>query len=417
MTNLPPAVKVANRAEGLRRLADFQSRAGNSYRELRGFDFGPQRRDNVSGLSPYLRYGLLSPAEVVEAVLAEHGPSKSEACLSELLMRTYWKGWMEGRPQVYMAYRRALGDDLRRFKGTQSYAAALEGRTGISAFDAWNQELLDTGYLHHRARMWYASIWIFTLRLPWTLGVAHFHEHLLDGDPASNTLSWRWVAGLHTPGKHFLAKAEEIAKGSAGRFELKGRLNESAVALTGPPVPASRLLQLPQAPSAALGDRYALLVTPDDLTPELAGTGLKPQLVLTCGFESVDQSYSFSPKVRDFVSQGLDDAKQRLSEAYSCPVVPIPIGAQPGALLGQHLTQEGLPHLVYFQPGVGPWQELLAGLTSKDVGLRYFPLRRAWDSRFFPLAENSPGQFQKAALPMLTKARSKAATATKTKKI
>jgi deoxyribodipyrimidine photo-lyase len=65
------------------------------------------------------------------------------------------------------------------------------------------QELVETGYLHNHARMWFASIWIFTLRLPWELGADFFLRHLLDGDAASNTLSWRWVAGLHTKGKHY----------------------------------------------------------------------------------------------------------------------------------------------------------------------------------------------------------------------
>ncbi len=68
-----------------------------------------------------------------------------------------------------------------------------------------------TGYLHNHARMWFASIWIFTLRLPWELGADFFLRHLLDGDPASNTLSWRWVGGMQTMGKTYLARADNIA--------------------------------------------------------------------------------------------------------------------------------------------------------------------------------------------------------------
>ncbi len=78
---------------------------------------------------------------------------------------------------------------------------ATTGRTGLACFDAWARELLDVGYLHNPARMWFASLWIFTLELPWALGADFFLRHLLDGDPASNTLSWRWVGGLQTPGK------------------------------------------------------------------------------------------------------------------------------------------------------------------------------------------------------------------------
>ena len=53
--------------------------------------------------------------------------------------------------------------------------------------------------------MWFASIWIFTLELPWQLGAEFFMQHLYDGDAASNTLGWRWVAGVQTQGKHYLA--------------------------------------------------------------------------------------------------------------------------------------------------------------------------------------------------------------------
>jgi deoxyribodipyrimidine photo-lyase len=398
--------KIPSRSEGLKLLAEFVPRSGKAYRDLAEYDFGPQRRDNVSGLSAYLRCRLLSESEVAEAVLAQQSPADAETFLKELLWRTYWRGWLEGRPQVHLLYRRTLPDDARRFMGTNAYSAALEGRTGLTAFDAWNRELIETGYLHNMARKAYASIWIFTLRLPWTLGAAHFQQHLIDGDPASNTLGWRWVAGLHNPGKHFLAKGETIAKFSDGRFDLKGRLNESALALTGPVVPPAQLLALPQAPSELLGDRYALLVTPDDLSPELARTGAdRPQRIVLCGMEALNGTYAFSQKVRDFVAGGLEDARERLARAYGCPIIDLPLGENLGALLGQRLTEEGIPHLVYMQPGVGPWQELLSTLTAKDVGLRYFPLRRAWDARFFPLAQKTYVQFQKAALPLLLKTR------------
>jgi deoxyribodipyrimidine photo-lyase len=66
--------------------------------------------------------------------------------------------------------------------------------------------------------MWFASIWIFTLGLPWRIGADFFYRHLLDGDAASNTLSWRWVAGLHTRGKAYAAESWNIEKFTGGRF-------------------------------------------------------------------------------------------------------------------------------------------------------------------------------------------------------
>ena len=75
--------------------------------------------------------------------------------------------------------------------------------------------------------MWFASIWIFTLELPWQLGAEFFMQHLYDGDPASNTLGWRWVAGIQTQGKHYLATEWNINKFTNNRFK-NIKLNENA---------------------------------------------------------------------------------------------------------------------------------------------------------------------------------------------
>ena len=75
--------------------------------------------------------------------------------------------------------------------------------------------------------MWFASIWIFTLELPWQLGAEFFMKHLYDGDAASNTLGWRWVAGVQTQGKHYLASEWNIKKFTNNRFQ-NIKLNENA---------------------------------------------------------------------------------------------------------------------------------------------------------------------------------------------
>jgi hypothetical protein len=79
--------------------------------------------------------------------------------------------------------------------------------------------------------MWFASIWIFTLELPWQLGANFFMENLLDGDPASNTLSWRWVAGIQTKGKHYLARKNNIIKYGNLNINENIKLNEQAACL------------------------------------------------------------------------------------------------------------------------------------------------------------------------------------------
>ena len=214
MLRASPWLLIPPRAAGLAALGAFLPHAGRRYAETRNGDSGPGDRANVSMLSRYLRYRLVTESEVLAAVhSAQAAPSAAEKFTQEVLWRTYWKGWLELRPAVWARYH----DDLAVLEGQsggwrRDYERALAGNTGIDCFDTWIGELSDHGYLHNHARMWFASIWIFTLRLPWQLGAALFWRELYDGDPASNTLSWRWVAGLQTVGKTYLARADNIAR-------------------------------------------------------------------------------------------------------------------------------------------------------------------------------------------------------------
>ncbi len=223
------------RSRGLERLAQFLPAAGRRYAETRNADDGPGNgsgRGNVSQLSPWLHAGLIGETEVLEAVLGVHSPRAAEKFIAEVFWRIYFKGYLEQRPEIWGDYCAGRDDALaalERNAGLRTaYAEAVEGRTGIEAFDVWAKELAQTGYLHNHARMWFASIWIFTLKLDWRLGADLFLRHLMDADAASNTLSWRWVAGLHTKGKHYLARADNIARYTAGRPE--GALNATRLA-------------------------------------------------------------------------------------------------------------------------------------------------------------------------------------------
>ncbi|MFM8820110.1 MAG: FAD-binding domain-containing protein, partial [Phenylobacterium sp.] len=214
------------REAALERLARFVPRAGRDYAQGRNLDPGPGRPGAVSQLSPYLRHRVITEAEVVEAVLARHGPAEAEKFIQEVVWRTYWKGWLEMRPAVWTRFLEARDRVRDDFVGLKTLTEAEAGRTGVEGFDDWARELVQTGYLHNHARMWFASIWIFTLRLPWALGADFFLRHLIDADPASNTLSWRWVAGLQTPGKTYLATRENIARFTEGRCGFGRRLLE-----------------------------------------------------------------------------------------------------------------------------------------------------------------------------------------------
>ena len=210
------------RAEGEKILAAFTPRMGRRYANGRNTDHGPVAHKAVSVLSPYVRRRPVLEQDAVAAAIAAHGPEDAEKFVQEVIWRGYFMGWLERRPQVWDSYRTGLEGDLaaldrdRRLR--RDLDRAMNGQTGLACFDAWATELLDTGYLHNHARMWFASIWIFTLGLPWRLGADFFFRHLLDGDAASNTLGWRLVAGLHTRGKPYPADAQNIATFTAGRF-------------------------------------------------------------------------------------------------------------------------------------------------------------------------------------------------------
>ena len=218
-----PPEQSPTRTHGLTLLDRFTPAMGQRYAKSRNFDHGPGQHTAVSMLSPYVRRRLVLEEELVSEAVRAHGFDGAEKFVEEVFWRGYFKGWLERRPQVWASYVDGLADDLagleqnRRLR--KAVAAAEAGETGIACFDAWVEELITTGYVHNHARMWFASIWIFTLDLPWRIGADFFYRHLLDGDPASNTLGWRWVAGLHTRGKPYEAKAWNIANFTANRFK------------------------------------------------------------------------------------------------------------------------------------------------------------------------------------------------------
>lgn len=211
-----------SRADAQQRLASFLPFAAKTYAVGRNQDLGAPGKNAVSTLSPAIRRRLITEQEVVEEVLREHGLDLAEKFIQEVCWRSYWKGWLEQRPEIWTRYRKAAEFQFSSQASEMDwYPRVMEaeaGSTGLTCFDDWVQELTETGYLHNHARMWFASIWIFTLGLPWERGAAFFARHLIDGDPASNTLSWRWVAGLHTKGKTYKTLASNIRKNTGGRY-------------------------------------------------------------------------------------------------------------------------------------------------------------------------------------------------------
>tara|TARA_Y100001970_G_scaffold293097_1_gene437749 strand:- start:331 stop:1476 length:1146 start_codon:yes stop_codon:yes gene_type:complete len=217
----------ASRVKAIEKLKNFIEKNLSEYSRLRNFDFGPSKRENVSCLSPYVTHGVLNEIEIIKKSLAKFPFSKNEKFIQEVLWRTYWKGWLELRPNVWNDFLASLNDIRDEFKNDPNYINAIDGKTNIECFNQWVKELKEINYLHNHTRMWFASIWIFTLNLPWQLGAEFFLKYLYDGDAASNTLGWRWVGGIQTQGKHYLASEWNIKKFTNNRFQ-NIKLNENA---------------------------------------------------------------------------------------------------------------------------------------------------------------------------------------------
>ena len=182
------------------------------YHKLRNFDYGVNNRKNVSQISKYLTHRILYEYDIIDNLKVVDVKKKFT---DEVIWRIYWRGYLENHKSIWSSYK-----NFNKLKySSQVLRNAENGQTGIKCFDTWIEELREVNYLHNHSRMWFASIWIFTLRLPWQLGARLFMQHLLDGDAASNTLSWRWVAGMHTNNKPYIATNENIRKYTANRFK------------------------------------------------------------------------------------------------------------------------------------------------------------------------------------------------------
>jgi len=196
------------RAAALARLADLDPAA---YARSRN-----QVTGAVSRLSPWIRHGVLSLAEVRDAAVGRvTDPEAAEKFISELGWREYWR-------QVQAA----LGDGIavaieppaavpRRPPMADMPADVLAAATGLACIDDFVSRLHATGWLHNHERMWLASWLVHVRGVAWQAGADWFLTHLIDGDPASNHLSWQWVAGTFSA-KPYLFNRENLERFTAG---------------------------------------------------------------------------------------------------------------------------------------------------------------------------------------------------------
>lgn len=217
----------------------------------------------VSGLSPYITHGIVDLREVLAGVAARHRLTPQHKFVYELGWREYFRDQWQQRGDGILeslhegvlpeaAYARELPADLR------------EARTGVAVIDSAVRTLYATGLLHNHARMWLASYVVHLRKLHWRAGADWMVGHLLDGDLASNHLSWQWVAGTGSA-KPYLFNAGNVARfaprawhspGSAidASYEALDAIARSRAAVS--PTPGGAGVAEPardSAPPAALG--------------------------------------------------------------------------------------------------------------------------------------------------------------------
>ena len=292
-----------------------------NYSKLRNFDYGPDKRSNVSCLSPYVTHGVISEVELIKKSLNKYSFVKNEKFIQEIMWRTFWKGWMELRPDVWADYLLELNQIKDKYKNDQDYKKAVEGSTEIQCFNEWVGELKENNYLHNHARMWFASIWIFTLELPWQLGAEFFMQHLYDGDPASNTLGWRWVAGIQTQGKNYLASEWNIKKFTDNRFKnikLKENASPKKVEKFYPIIKKDFI-------NPDIEEGKNLLVFENSLSLELSELiNNKFNKIKLITNQNQNRKIKLSEKTMNFKTQLFEDQKKRLKDkSLECEILDV----------------------------------------------------------------------------------------------
>ena len=376
------------RAAALARMAEFLPVAG---RYAADRNFVRPGHPNISRLSPWVQKRLLLEEEVVDAARARWPFEAVEKFVQEVYWRTYWKGWLEQRPEAWSRWVEAvprLRDSLSA-EQRSTLEAALAGRTGIAGFDDWAKELVATGYLHNHARMWFASIWIFTLKLPWELGAAFFYEHLLDGDVASNTLSWRWVAGLQTPGKTYVARADNIAHYTDGQHVPQAsQLASAAFAIAEPALP--KIAPWTEDPlwNKSVEGRAGLWLHTEDLAVERGELSAEKFVAINAPWPAhIAAKAGWSEAVSKWTQAALRDGATRAA-AYFGADVSAEASDDLTAMLVEWARKHQLRKVVAYRPFVGPWlaEALAVEAALAQAGIAIVWRRREWDTRLFPHA-------------------------------
>lgn len=351
---------------------------------------------SVSRLSPAIRHRLITEDEVASAVLRAHSFGRVEKFVQEIYWRRYWKSWLALRPEVWSSYLESLAEmeDDPRVRRIE------ESGSGNTVIDHFSNELVTTGYLHNHARMWFAAWWIHEARLPWQAGAAFFFRHLLDGDPASNTLSWRWVAGLQTPGKTYLARRANLEKYIAP--ELLEGLSDGLSAFENPQAvlpdsiarpPVSRVD--PPGEPLPLSERAGLWIHEEDLSAEhsLLGRLSFASVIATADRDAWDR-HRFPSSKRQWIASALQDAATRAERHWATPAechTEVPHGE----VVLRWARDHDLRQVISLRPEVGPLADSMPALRESlaRAGIQLILMDRSEDVRIRPLATGGFFQF------------------------
>ncbi len=382
-----------SRASAHARLDDFTRLAGLYARDR---NHVKPSHPSVSRFSPAIRHRLITEEEVVHAVLSVHPFGRVEKFIQEVYWRRYWKSWLALRPQVWADFLK----DLSEIEEDPAVQCIENAKSGNAVIDHFSNELVTTGYLHNHARMWFAAWWVHEARLPWQSGAAFFFRHLLDGDPASNTLSWRWVAGLQTPGKTYLARRSNLEKYLAP--ELVESLASGLAAFENPRalVPES-ISKPPITHSAEPGDSLTssvatgLWIHEEDLSVENSPLGMESfSSILVTGDAASWGRYQFPNSKREWIGDALKDAARRAEIQWRVPTF-VDIQAPNIDALQRWSKANQLDQVAAMRPEIGPLHNSLPTLRAalSQAGIRLVLIDRPEDLRVRGFATSGFFQF------------------------
>ena len=375
------------RAEALLALHDFIDGPVLHYGRLRNHI--AERHAHVSRLSAAIAHRLVTESEVLRAVLTAHKSKTVEKFVQEVVWRSYWKGWLELRPGAWRDFADAVP------AGGPIAERLQEGQSGCAAMDAVPLELVSTGSLHNHARMWWVWFWFNRAGLPWKDGARFFFDHLLDADAASNTLSWRWVAGLQTPGKTYFVRRSNLDSywsdaPSEGLEQLDGE-----PLLNIPQDSADRSLRdMENLPEAAGNSAAGLILHEEDLSLECGPLSLF-QPVAACFWKTPARSSIRAA----WLNLATEDARARAENHFQKNVAEI----QSLDSLKEWVETNGLQRVVMAIPCVGPVRDSLEPFLQwcGECDIVVTRVRRRWDARVFPLAKAGFFPFWNSLRPKL----------------